>query len=211
MKTRYSFTCNIAALAAALVLSGTPASRADTLWQDGNSRNMAGDKRAAALGDILSIVVQETSTASKDNSTKTSKKSGIDAKIDTFFYSPAASSLLTKKGQMPALKMSSSHDFDGGGTINNSEKIVARIAVRVIDVLPNQNLVIEGKRQTSFGGETQDIILRGIVRPADITAANTVFSYNVADATIKFSGKGAVSETQRKGWFTRVWEKLTPF
>jgi flagellar L-ring protein precursor FlgH len=83
--------------------------------------------------------------------------------------------------------------------------------VRVIDVLPNQNLVIEGKRQTSFGGETQDIILRGIVRPADITANNTVFSYNVADATIKFSGKGAVSETQRKGWFTRVWEKLTPF
>jgi flagellar L-ring protein precursor FlgH len=195
-----------------LLLLATPqASLADSLWQEGNSRNMSGDKRAAALGDILSIVVQETSTASKDNSTKTSKKTGLDAKVDAFFYSPGASSLLTKKGQLPSVKFSSSHDFDGGGTINNSEKIVARIAVRVIDVMPNQNLVIEGKRQTSFGGETQDIILRGVVRPADITANNTVFSYNVADATIKFSGKGAVSETQRKGWFTRVWEKVTPF
>ena len=54
-----------------------------------------------------------------------------------------------------------------------------------------------------------DLALGGV--PADITANNTVFSYNVADATIKFSGKGAVSETQRKGWFTRVWEKVTPF
>jgi flagellar L-ring protein FlgH len=211
MKTRSSFSSKPAALCALLALSLPPAVRADSLWQDSTSRSMAADKRAAALGDILSIVIQETSTASKDNSTKTSKKTALDAKVDTFFYSPGASTVLTKKGQMPALKFSSSHDFDGGGTINNSEKIVARIAVRVIDVLPNQNLVIEGKRQTSFGGETQDIILRGVVRPADITANNTVFSYNVADATIKFSGKGAVSETQRKGWFTRVWEKVTPF
>ncbi len=209
MKTRSSFFSKPAALGALLLLS--PAMRADSLWQDGNSRSMAADKRAAAPGDILSIVVQETSTASKDNSTKTSKKTALDAKIDNFFYSPGASSLLTKNGQLPALKFGSAHGFDGGGTINNSEKIVARIAVRVIDVLPNQNLVIEGKRQTSFGGETQDIILRGVVRPADITANNTVFSYNVADATIKFSGKGSVSETQRKGWFTRVWEKVTPF
>ena len=211
MKARYSFSSKTAALGALLLLCLPPALRADSLWQDGNSRSMAGDKRAAALGDILSIVVQETSTASKDNSTKTAKKTGVDASIDSFFYSPGASSLLTKKGQLPALKFSSSHDFDGGGTINNSEKIVARIAVRVVDVLPNQNLVIEGKRQTSFGGETQDILLRGVLRPADITANNTVFSYNVAEATIRFSGKGTVSETQRKGWFTRVWEKVTPF
>src|SRR5206468_5964419 len=106
-----------------------------------------------------------------------------------FFYSPAASGLLSKKGELPALKLKNSQDFDGSGKINNSERIVARVAVRVVDVLPNQNLVVEGKRQTSFSGETQDVILRGIVRPADITSQNTVFSYNVADATIKFVSK----------------------
>jgi flagellar L-ring protein precursor FlgH len=184
---------------------------AQSLWQEGNSRNMVGDKRAFAVGDVLSIVVQESSTATKDNSTKTARKADIDAAIDAFFYSPNASKLLTKGGQLPALRLNSSQNFDGSGKINNSERIVARIAVRVIDVLPNQNLVIEGKRQTSFGGETQDAILRGIVRPYDISANNTVFSYNVADASIKFVSSGTVSDSQRKGWFFRLWEKISPF
>jgi flagellar L-ring protein FlgH len=54
-------------------------------------------------------------------------------------------------------------------------------------------------------------VLRGTVRQDDVTSANTVFSYNVADATIQIIGKGAVTDTQRKGWFTRLWDKLTPF
>lgn len=184
---------------------------ADSLWVDGVSRSLAGDKRAVAVGDILSIVVQESSTATKDNSTKTAKNSSVDAKINTFLYSPGASSFLTKGGQMPALNLEAKQAFDGGGKINNSERIIARVAVRVIDVLPNQDMVVEGRRHTSFSGESQEVILRGTVRPADITANNTVFSYNVADATIKFISKGTVSDNQRKGWFTRIWEKLTPF
>ncbi|HEY2953516.1 MAG TPA: flagellar basal body L-ring protein FlgH [Verrucomicrobiae bacterium] len=202
---------NGAALLALLLTVSTPPALADSLWQDGNSRPMVGDKRAVAIGDILSIVVQENSTATKDNNTKTSKKSSVDASLNTILYSPAASKFLTKKGELPALKFDAKQDFDGGGKINNSEKMIARIAVRVVDVLPNQNLVIEGRRQTAFASETQDIILRGIVRPADITAGNTVFSYNVADATIRIVSKGAITDNQRKGWFTRVWEKVTPF
>jgi flagellar L-ring protein precursor FlgH len=185
--------------------------QADSLWRDDLSRPVSSDKRATAVGDILTIVVQENSVTTKAHNTKTAKKTGLDASLASFFYSPGASGLLTKKGQMPAVRFNSQHDFDGGGSINNSEQIIARITVNVIDVLPNRNLVIEGKRQTAFAGETQDVILRGVVRPEDVTANNTVFSYNIADATIKFSGKGVVTDTQRKGWFTRVWEKLTPF
>lgn len=185
---------------------------ADSLWNEKAApQSMVSDKRAVRVGDILSIVVQESSVASKDNTTKTSKATALDASISSFLYSPGASGLLTKGGQLPAIKFDAKHDFNGGGQINNSENIVARIAVRVIDVLPNQNLVVEGTRQTAFGGETQDVILRGIVRPADIAANNTVFSYNVANATIKFVSKGAVSNTQRKGWFTKLWETVTPF
>lgn len=184
---------------------------ADSLWQEGRSRSMVGDKRAVAVGDILNIVVQENSTATKDNKTKTGKASAIDSSIQAFLYSPAASKFLTKGGTLPALKLNGNTTFDGGGTINNSENIIARIAVRVIDVLPNQNLVIEGRRQTSFAGESQDVILRGVVRPADITANNTVFSYNVADATIKLVSKGNITDSQKKGWFIRFWEKVGPF
>ena len=206
-----SSLCKIAALFALLITVSTRPASADSLWVDGAARSMVGDKRAVAIGDILSIVVQENSTATKDNNTKTSKKSSVDASLNTILYSPAASKFLTKAGELPALKFDAKQDFDGGGKINNSEKMIARIAVRVVDVLPNQNLVVEGRRQTAFANETQDIVLRGVVRPADITAGNTVFSYNVADASIRIISKGAVTDNQRKGWFTRAWEKVTPF
>src|SRR5437667_2443137 len=199
-------------IATLALLFPRPGLFADSLWNDKAApQAIVSDKRAVRVGDLLSILVQESSVATKNNNTKTSKATGLDASISSFLYSPGASHLLTKGGQLPAIKFDAKHDFNAGGQINNSENIIARIAVRVIDVLPNQNLVVEGSRQTAFAGETQDIILRGIVRPADITANNTVFSYNVADATIKFVSKGAVSNTQRKGWFTKLWEFVTPF
>ena len=172
---------------------------------------MFSDRRAFAVGDLLSVIIQENSTATKDVSTKTGKKSGADASIDSLFFSPAQSKAFTKGGSLPALKFSASSDFDGSGKINNSEKIVARVGVVVKDVLPNGNLMVEGKRQTAFSGETQDIVLRGIVRQTDVTPNNTVFSYQVAEATINIASKGAASNSTRKGWFTRFWDKVTPF
>ena len=112
---------------------------------------------------------------------------------------------------MPAIKYKFANDFEGGGTINNSEKIVAQVTVQVIDVQPNGNLVIEGKRETAFSGEKQNIVLHGIVRPDDVLANNTVYSYNVADAKIQIIGRGAVSDSQRKGWLTRLIDKVNPF
>jgi flagellar L-ring protein precursor FlgH len=184
---------------------------AQSLWKENVSRSMISDKRAAAVGDILTIIVQENNTASKDNSTQTAKQSSIDAAIKTFLYSPEASGLLTHNGKMPALQTEAKQSFQGSGKISNNEKVTARIAVRVIDALPNGNLVIEGTRQIAFSGESQDAILRGVVRKEDIAANNTIFSYNIADATIKYVAKGTISDNTRKGWFTKIWEKVTPF
>jgi len=195
----------------ALCLLLPTAARGDSLWQDETARPMFADKRAGNVGDLLTVVVQENNSASKDKNTKTSKTSKMDAAIATFLYSPAASSLLTKGGQMPALKYNYQNDFAGGGAINNSESIVARIGVRVVDVLPNRNLVIEGTRETAFSGEQQTIILRGVVNPDNITSGNSILSQNIADATIKFVSKGALSDSQRKGWFNKIWDKISPF
>jgi len=211
MNKRFSSLCRIGALAALASLSHSTRLSADLLWREDASPSMIGDKRAHSVGDILTIIVQENTSTTKDNNTKTSKTSGVDASVSTFFYSPAASGLLTKGGTMPALKFNSKNDFNGGGQINNSEKIVAKIAVRIVDKLPNRNLVIEGTRRSAFGGETQDVVLRGIVRPDDIAPNNTLFSYNVADATITFVSKGSLTSSQKKGWFNRIWDKLTPF
>lgn len=198
-------------LAAALLAAFGGEAAAQSLWKEESSRSMVADKRATSVGDILTILVQENNTASKDQNTSTSKKTGIDAAIQTFLYSPEASGLLTHNGKMPAVKLNASQDFQGGGKISNAERVTARIAVRVIDVLPNNTLVIEGTKQISFSGETQDAVLRGVVRLEDVAANNTVFSYNVADASIKYISKGTVSDNQRKGWFTKIWEKVTPF
>lgn len=197
-----------------LVLAGVLAAgpgRADSLWKDDTAKPLTADRRARAVGDILTILVEENSSSTKDNTTSTAKKSGLDASIASFLYAPAASGLLTKGGKMPAIKMDSSSSFDGGGKVANSEKITGRIAVTVVDVLPNGNLIVEGTRRTKFANESLDAVLRGTVRGEDVTAANTVFSYNIADANIRYISKGTVSDSQKKGWFNRAWDKVTPF
>jgi len=198
-----------AALMAVFVSFAAGAS-ADSLWKPG-ARSGLSDKKASAIGDIVTIVVQESATTSKQNNTKTSKSADIDASISSFLYGPTASGLLTKGGQYPALKAGAKNTFDGGGQINNSEQINARIAVRVVDILPNNTMIVEGRRRTAFSGEKQEVVLRGVVRGDDVSALNTVLSYNVADASISIVSSGSVSDTQKKGWFTKTWDKVNPF
>ena len=206
--TNYWLLITLSLCLPCLARAGEPSG---SIWREDVSTSMVADKRARAVGDIMTIIVQESAAATKENSTKTSKAAGVDASVNTFLYSPGASSFLTRNGQRPAMKYSSKSDFDGGGTINNSEKINARIAVRVADVLPNGNMIIEGRRETSFSGEKQEAILRGTIRSEDVNANNTVFSYNVADASIRYVSRGAISDAQRKGWFTKILDKVTPF
>jgi len=182
-----------------------------SLWHDDASKSMFVDKRASAVGDIITVLVQENSTSTKNNETTTERSSSLSTAITSFLFSPTASGLMTKGGQLPSLAYNSDSKHDGKGSINNAENIIASIAVRIVDVLPNGNYVIEGKRETSFGGEHQNIILRGVVRGDDVSSSDTVFSYNVSDATIQIIGHGQVSDTTRKGWFTRVWDKFSPF
>jgi flagellar L-ring protein precursor FlgH len=182
-----------------------------SLWHDDSSRSMFSDKRATSVGDIITIIVSETSSASKNNETKTEKQSGLTAAITSFLYPQSAGGFLAHKGQMPAMSYNSDLKHDGSGTISDSETVVAKIAVRVVDVLPNRNLVVEGRRETAFSDEHQTIVLRGVVRSDDVASDDTVYSYNVADATIQIIGKGTVSDSQNKGWFTRVWDKVNPF
>lgn len=203
MKTRISSKLILATTLAALV----PAiANAQSLWHDDVAKTMFADKRASSVGDIITIVVQENTTANKNNATKTERKSSLSSAV-TSFLMPGMN---VNQATLPALAYNSDHKHDGSGAINNSESMIARVAVRVIDVLPNKNMVIEGKRETAFSGERQTITLRGVVRAEDVTVNNTVMSYNVADATIQIVGKGAVSDSTKKGWFNRIWDKINP-
>lgn len=197
-------------LAAALVSLGLTVASADSLVRP-TTKSLYSDKKGAAVGDIITVIVQESTSSSKDNSTSTSKKSDLDAKLESFFYAPGASGMLTHNGQMPAMKFSSKSGFDGGGSMSNNEKITTRVAVQVVDVLPNQVLLVEGRKQTKINGESSDVVLRGVVRAQDVSAANTVFSYNILNPEIQIVDKGLLRQNQRPGWFKRIWDVLTPF
>ncbi len=213
MSRLFSYLYNSTVLAVVLLTLQFGTVAADSLFKDcsTHSYSMFADKKARAVGDILTILIQENNGTTRQNNTTTSKKASVNAAISSFLYSPAASGLLTKGGTLPALNYAAANDFNGGGAINNQETITARLSVRVIDVLPNGNLVVEGRRQTAFSGEKQDAILRGTVRADDVAANNTIFSYNVADASIQFISKGTITDSQNKGWFTRIWDKVSPF
>jgi len=199
-------------LIALLIAFQVTSAAADSLWKaDTSPSSIFADKKARRVGDIVTIVVQQNTGATRNNNTTTAKQTSVDASIASFLYGPAASGMLTKGGTYPAMNFSDKNTYSGGGQINNAETITDQIAVRVIDVLPNANLVIEGRRHTAFSGEKQDAILRGTVRADDVAANNTVPSYNVANATIQYVSNGAVTDNQRRGWFTTIWQKITPF
>jgi flagellar L-ring protein precursor FlgH len=195
-----------------LMLTGTVG--ADSLWKPGLSRNQVTDKTARAVGDLVTVVVYEKNVINKSAKSETKKESADDAKIESFLYGTAtgaAHNALKHKGAYPAMKFSLSNSFKGEGSVANSDDISATFTVRVIDVLPNGNMILEGMRRTSYAGETQDVILRGTVRRLDITGTNKVNSNQIADLSLRYINSGEITDGQRKGWFKRFWDSVSPF
>ena len=187
---------------------------ADSLWVvtgRTSDRSMFADRKAGAVGDILTVIVQETAASSSSQRKKSDRASSVDSSISQFLFPPAISSLGTKSGTLPATKLASKNDFSGGGDISNSQSLTATTAVLVTDVLPNGNLVIQGVRLVTFSGETQYVVLRGMVRPDDITSANTIFSSSIADARVEFISQGSLTDAQKKGWITKLYDILRPY
>jgi flagellar L-ring protein FlgH len=224
--SRFSFN----ALFGALFIASCPG-QAGSLWKEGvtDERGMFADKRARRVGDIVTIVVQETSTLSNNLRLKTDKTSnsgpeGVASNLLNQFMGNLPSKIFGKQIQenlpkdysitlptAPSLPVSGSNDYTGGGEVKNSQTIATRCAVQIIDVLPNGNLVLEGIRQVSFSKERQFASLRGVIRPYDIQPDNTVISSNVADARIDIVAEGVLTDAQKKGWLLRLNDKLNPF
>jgi flagellar L-ring protein precursor FlgH len=196
-----------------LCLGATPSLFADSLWTSpaNSEHSMYSDRKASRVGDILTVVISESVAQQLSQSTKSSKTSSIDAGISQFIYPPAVSGLATHGGALPATKMTGTNSFAGAGDISNSQSLSGRAAVLVTDVLPNGNLVIEGVRVITFSGETQYVVLHGLVRADDVTSTNTVDSTNVADVRLEFISEGALTDAQKRGWITKIYDTLRPY
>ncbi len=195
-------------LGAAILSLAAVAVRADSIWPAGKAvNNMYGDRRANASGDILTIVVAESVAAQNSQSKKENRESSLEDAVSKFIYT----GLAAHKGELPSLSAAGKSTYAGGGDISNTQSLSSRAAVLVTDVLPNGNLVIEGVRVVRFSGETQYVVLHGLVRPDDIARDNTVISSNIADARVEFYSEGALTDAQKRGWLAKVYEKLRPF
>jgi flagellar L-ring protein precursor FlgH len=203
----------LSTLSLVLSLAALTPAFADSLWTSpaNSEHSMYADHKASRTGDILTVVISESVAQQSSQSTKSNKSSSIDAGISQFIYPPAISGLATKGGVLPATKMAAKNDFAGGGQISNTQSLSGRAAVLVTDVLPNGNLVIEGVRVITFSGETQYVVLHGLVRADDVTSANTVDSTNVADVRLEFITEGALTDAQKRGWLTKIYDTLRPY
>ena len=168
---------------------------------------MFADRKAARTGDIITIVVSESIAAQSSQSTKSNRDSSVADAVQSFLYP----SVGLHKGALPSIGFGGKAAYNGGGDISNNQSIDSRAAALVTDVLPNGNLVIEGVRVVTFSGETQYVVLHGLVRPDDVSSANTVQSSNIAEARVEFLTEGALTDAQKRGWLSKVYEKLRPF
>ncbi len=189
-------------------LAALPALRAGSLWGDGgNDRSMFADHKAARTGDIITIVVSESVAAQSSQSKKSSRDSTIADAVQSFLYPSTG----LHKGALPNIQFGGKAAYNGGGDVSNNQSLDSRAAALVTDVLPNGNLVIEGVRVVTFSGETQYVVLHGLVRPDDVSSANTVQSSNIAEARVEFMTEGTLTDAQKRGWLAKVYEKLRPF
>lgn len=181
-----------------------------SIWQ-ASSIGLTEDFKARRKGDIVTILIVENASASKEAKTGTSRSTSINAGIPNFM-GLETSLLKNNFGDLSKLiNASVDSKYDGAGSTSRQETLNATISAKVIDVLPNGNLMIEGRRNVKVNNEDQIIIVEGTVRPADIGPDNIVNSSFVADAKILYTGKGIISDRQSPGWLMNFVDKVWPF
>ncbi|MEN8189411.1 MAG: flagellar basal body L-ring protein FlgH [Thermodesulfobacteriota bacterium] len=183
-----------------------------SLWP-GEQHSLFADHKARTIGDIVTITIAETASASKEASTDTARTSSMQAGVPHLF-GIENSSIVTHNPKMDIsnlVEANFTNSFQGSGKTVRKEDLAASLTTQVVDVYPNGNLKLRGGKEVQVNSEVQVIYLTGIVRPVDILANNTVDSKHVLNARISYTGKGAITDKQKAGWLMRVLDNVWPF
>jgi flagellar L-ring protein precursor FlgH len=160
-----------------------------------NSQSLFSDFKAFKEGDAIMVLIMEEVQA--DNGTSTQENRGNDVGASVGFDFGTLGRVTGSGG------VETNNDFEADGQNSRNERIRSRLTARVVGVDQNNNLQIEGKRTTKINGETQTIIIRGVVRQVDIQPDNSVISYNIMDLTLLIEGEGNLTEVQEPGMITK--------
>jgi len=187
-----------------------------SLWPGINTRNsIFADNKARYVNDIVTIVIDESSSGKNQASTNSSRDTSTKAGISALLGLDTKNLLLNTNDPSigPSISVGGTHvnSLKGTGDTSRGGVLQATITARVVRVLDNGNLLLEGRRQLTLNEEDQFIVITGIVRPEDITLDNLVSSLQIADARIVYTGNGVLHDKQRPGWLTRILDWGWPF
>ena len=188
-----------------------PAS-ANSLWRAG-ARTFFNDQRARNVGDILTVNIDIDDRAQVANSTSRSRSNEVQSGVGALFGLESSLGKLFPQGFDPAnmVEMGGESSSQGNGVITRSEKVSLTIAAVVTGVLPNGNLIIQGRQEVKTNREVRELTVAGIVRPEDVSSANTINHTQIAEARIAYGGRGDVTRMQQAPAGQNLLERFSPF
>ncbi|MBB4258938.1 MULTISPECIES: flagellar basal body L-ring protein FlgH [unclassified Bradyrhizobium] len=181
----------------------------NSLWRNG-SRAFFKDQRARQVGDLLTVTVNFTDKANIANETQRSRTNSENSQVTDFL---GAKTITQANKILPGslLTAGSTASSDGKGSVNRTEALQTNVAAVVTQVLPNGNLVVEGKQEIRVNYEIRELVVAGIVRPEDIQSDNTIDSSKIAQARIAYGGRGQITDVQQPRYGQQVMDVLLPF
>ena len=184
----------------------------NSLWQTGG-RAFFRDQRASRVGDIVTIVVTINDQAQLSNETKRARTNSDTAGATNLFGFENQLNRVFPSGIKPSslIDTSSALSNDGKGSIARAEQVNLRVAAVITQVLPNGNLVVQGKQQVDVNYDMRELVVNGIVRPQDISASNTVSYDQIAEARIAYGGRGTITDIQQPRYGDQLLDVLMPF
>lgn len=187
---------------------------ANSLWQPG-SRAFFRDQRAARVGDIVKVNIKINDQAVMNNETEGKRQAKDQSAMTKVFgmEQKLLNILPNGNGATPSSVLDTTGNLNnkGTGTIRRQDQIKTQVAAIVTQVLPNGNLVIEGKQEIRINFEVREVAVKGVLRPQDILADNSIDSTQIAEARIIYGGRGQLTEMQQPRWGEQVVEELAPF
>jgi flagellar L-ring protein precursor FlgH len=195
---------------APVISEPAPPQTAGSLWTTSRGGIFA-DMKGTTVGDIITVVISENASASKEAKTQTGRSSTMSAGITNLFGLETDIGDFIGGNPSSIVNASAGNEFDGSGKTERKEALTATLTTQVVEILPNGNLRIEGNKTVTVNREMQIVQLTGIVRPSDVSARNLVDSQNVLNARISYVGKGVISDKQQQGWLVQVLDQVWPF
>ncbi|HEY0973306.1 MAG TPA: flagellar basal body L-ring protein FlgH [Solimonas sp.] len=181
---------------------------AGSIYAPGQGLSLFEDQKARRVGDVLTVLLVEATSAQKKANTATSRESNVAIPGPTLFGRPVTA------GGVPILEsnLGAESKFNGGGSSSQSNALSGSLSVLVLQVLPNGNLVVRGEKQLTLNQGSETVFVEGLVRPQDIRADNSLTSDRLANARIRYAGKGAMADANAQGWLSRFFNSaLFPF